>query len=120
MFNKDDAAAGLAFENAVQNDLVEKGYRVLRAGWPDFLAIRGKSVVFVECKFAQARLSKRQAEMHAALAGLGFTVETRRPDGSMRVAQPQKLKYRPRKRRLYGRADRVARAAAVINRDAAG
>lgn len=31
-------------------EYAEKGYHVIRGGWPDFLAIRGKEVIGIEYK----------------------------------------------------------------------
>lgn len=74
-------------ERKVAEDYESQGYTVLRHGWPDFLVVKGRKLIFVEVKsllqlHRQARgglpmLHKAQQKMHAALKAAGFKVELR-------------------------------------------
>ncbi len=65
-----------AAEVRVLGQLEDQGYRVLKRGWPDFIAIRGDEVRLIEVKPGhQSQLGPRQQEVADALAKLGVTVE---------------------------------------------
>ena len=67
-------------ERAVVTDLESQGYTVLKNGWPDFLAFKGKSVRFIEVKPHRGReLTPRQQKMAQALALIGLSVELLAP-----------------------------------------
>jgi hypothetical protein len=69
-------------ESYIRQLAEKKGYKVLRAGWPDFLLYResdGKSV-FLEVKAYpktndDQHLNKAQKEMHKVLKKLGLNVQ---------------------------------------------
>lgn len=50
--------------------LEHMGFTVYRAGWPDFLAVRGEEVVGVEHKNLYDELRPNQVAMRAALAAV--------------------------------------------------
>lgn len=61
-------------ENIVYNALVNDGWKVLRGGWPDFLAEKDGELRFIEVKSASSpNLSSGQQEMHEMLSKHGFT-----------------------------------------------
>lgn len=64
-------------EKVVYNELRKAGFRVLRGGWPDFLAVAGGSLVrAVEVKFEADKVRPQQQEMHDAFSQyLGLDVE---------------------------------------------
>jgi hypothetical protein len=64
-------------EVRVIKELQDEGYTILKNGWPDFLAVRGKEARLVEVKQPDsgAGLSPRQQRMAEALAVLGLKVE---------------------------------------------
>jgi hypothetical protein len=67
-------------ERAVANVLTRHGWKLLTAGWPDFLCVRKRNgeveVRGVEVKVPSGFVTPRQSKMHAALksAGLDTTV----------------------------------------------
>lgn len=64
-------------EMAVSNRLQRDGYKIFRNGWPDFLAVRGREIKFIEVKSPGCcNLSRAQKEMHGALSRAGISVET--------------------------------------------
>lgn len=74
-------------ERKVRRTLTKAGWRVFRHGWPDFLAVRGHMLRFIEVKTQNVRGGNRkdrqslrftpaQQKLHTALKGAGFEVET--------------------------------------------
>jgi hypothetical protein len=63
-----------AHERKMAETMANQGYRVLRNGWPDFLAIRGSVAVGIEVKRPRERLHERQSKMHLALEQAGIPV----------------------------------------------
>jgi hypothetical protein len=69
-------AGSSSHEQRVANELRSRGYEVLGNGWPDFLAIRGDEVRFIEVKApGQYFLRPSQYRMAHALAVAGIRVE---------------------------------------------
>lgn len=70
-----------AAELAVLDHLWRKGYHVIGRGWPDFIAIRGKEVRFIEVKRDnQTKLKPVQKTVAKILKELtGIDVEMLRP-----------------------------------------
>lgn len=67
-------------ELAVLAQLEADGYSVLKRGWPDFLAVRGDEVRFIEVKpRAHSHLSPAQQRVAGVLAKLGIEVELLTP-----------------------------------------
>ncbi len=62
-------------EIKVAQNLEAEGYRVLKRGWPDFLAVKNGKVRFIEVKKQGQRLKKQQEEVKAILKLLGIEVE---------------------------------------------
>lgn len=63
-------------EQRVAAELQAEGYMVLKRGWPDFLAVRGNEVRFIEVKpSARCSLSRNQKRVADVLAMLGINVE---------------------------------------------
>lgn len=62
-------------ERVVYNSLLQNGYDVLRGGWPDFLAVKGREIIMVEVKSKNDRLSGTQRIMHETLRKLGARVD---------------------------------------------
>jgi hypothetical protein len=54
-------------ELRVRDWLRRSGFRVLRNGWPDFLAIKANSIMTVEVKSGIDRISAEQFQMQSAL-----------------------------------------------------
>ena len=58
-------------EQVVRSHLERQGFRILRNGWPDFLALRkttaGWEVMAVEVKNGKDEISEAQGKMHRAL-----------------------------------------------------
>ncbi len=67
-------AHGNNAEAAFKRMAVDRGYTVLRAGWPDFLLHRKGKPVFVEVKSDLDTLSDGQIELFEVLAGVGVHV----------------------------------------------
>ena len=66
-------------ERTVAQELEAEGWTVLRRGWPDFLAVRGKELKFIEvkpnpCDDDVSLLSPYQKDMRAALRSIGVHV----------------------------------------------
>lgn len=55
--------------------LVEKGYDVMRRGWPDLMVEKDGETRLIEIKDHNGKLSKYQLAMAAALARYGLEVE---------------------------------------------
>jgi hypothetical protein len=66
-------------EQAVADELRADGWKVLRNGWPDFLATRGDEVRLIEVKSPGDSLRVEQKRLHRALRTLGIEVELVRP-----------------------------------------
>jgi len=66
------SAAG---ELVVYNELKKSGYNVYKYGWPDFLAIKGDEVRFIEVKGPKGKLQENQARIIKVLHNLGINVE---------------------------------------------
>lgn len=63
-------------EISVCETLEHQGWRVMKSGWPDFLAVKDGKVRFIEVKPHQScGLSRRQREVAEVLASLGIDVE---------------------------------------------
>jgi len=63
-------------EKELHRELVKKGYKVLRNGWPDFLVIppnKGK-IFAMELKYGRDKVSPDQKKMHKALEEAGLEV----------------------------------------------
>lgn len=68
-------------ELRVLEKLQALGYEILKAGWPDFLAIKKGRGRFIEVKRPNEKLRPSQIAMHEALRLLGIEVEViRDPD----------------------------------------
>jgi len=65
-----------AYEREIYDSLRQRGWKVLRRGWPDFLVMdKGWSRGFaLEVKRNGDKLTEEQAEMHKALARFGIMV----------------------------------------------
>lgn len=61
-------------ENQIKQRATEKGYEVLRNGWPDFLLYKvlENKAVFVEVKSKKDKISKSQKRMAEVLKKLGL------------------------------------------------
>ena len=72
---------GSEAEYLVAQSLIERGYTVLKRGWPDFVAVRGKQIRFIEVKRDGAvRINKKQRPISDILeAAFGMKVEMLRP-----------------------------------------
>lgn len=72
-----------AAERVVADSLEAEGWELLHRGWPDFLAVRGDKVRFIEVKRAfqpdPDNLSMYQRRVAAILAKLGIEVEVLSP-----------------------------------------
>lgn len=66
-------------EVEIKATLEAEGWLVYAKGWPDFLAVRGTEVRFIEVKPSNSRgaLSPSQAAVAKALALVGVTVEVK-------------------------------------------
>lgn len=63
-------------ELALKNELQAKGWMVLDAGWPDFAAVKGSKIRFIEAKAPQSPfLSLNQKNMHVIFNRIGYPVE---------------------------------------------
>lgn len=73
-----------AAELEIAKELEDSGYEVIKNGWPDFVAVRGDEVRFIEVKPKRngrvPRLSPRQQRMAAILKKVGITIELVTPD----------------------------------------
>jgi hypothetical protein len=69
-----------AEQTAVQQ-LEQDGWTVFRRGMPDFLAVKGDLIKFVEVKRKYDALSSHQREVIAALKGVGIWCEVLRVAG---------------------------------------
>ncbi len=69
-------------EILVAEHLIADGYRLLKRGWPDFLAVRGDDVRFIEVKpHAWRRLKPTQQDVANILyRRYGIVVEKLSPD----------------------------------------
>ena len=69
-----EAAAALKLQDA--------GYEVIRGGWPDFLAVKGDEVLFVEVKPSNdvAHFKKNQRRTLSILKSLGLKVKVFTPE----------------------------------------
>lgn len=65
------------WEQQLRDKLEAQGYRVIKRGWPDFLAVRGDEVRFIEVKPPGNinGLSPMQREVAEVLARYGIEVE---------------------------------------------
>jgi hypothetical protein len=81
-----------AAEKLVAGLLVDLGFEVLKNGWPDFVAVRGHEVLFLEVKpHPAAGLSPRQRRMAAILERVGIRVLTVSPLTAMdAIAAPRR------------------------------
>lgn len=61
-------------EAAVKAKLEAQGYSVYKRGIPDFLAVNGRRVFFVEAKSGRTRLTVEQLEVKEALRSVGLLV----------------------------------------------
>ena len=62
-------------EQKVFDELSSEGWQVIRNGWPDFLAMRGNELRFIEVKTNSNSLTVEQKRVRRALAKIGVTVE---------------------------------------------
>jgi hypothetical protein len=86
--------SGSPHEQRVANELRARGYEVLRAGWPDFLAVRGDEVRFIEVKApGEYFLRPAQYRMAHALAVAGVRVEVAfgSLEDTIHVPEPREL-----------------------------
>jgi Holliday junction resolvase len=60
--------------------LTDKGFEVLRRGWPDFLVLNGTHGFAIELKIGNDKVSEDQTRMHEALARFGIRVFVARED----------------------------------------
>jgi len=63
------------YETKLRRKLESEGWRVLHRGWPDFIAIRGNKVRFIEAKEPNGKPSRFQKEVHKILSAYGIVVE---------------------------------------------
>lgn len=72
------------FEDKVKHYLEQRGYEVIRNGWPDFLCVnqhRGRGFLMcVEVKNYDDKLSAEQKRIHGLLQLAGIPVYVLRPD----------------------------------------
>lgn len=69
-----------AAEIAVLEQLEAEGYEVLKRGWPDFIAVRGDEVRFIEVKpNKRCHLSQHQKRVARLLGRFGMRVELLHP-----------------------------------------
>lgn len=89
------------FEQRVQKFLQGQGYKVLRNGWPDFLAVyeRDGSVIAIEAKQGNDTLSDEQLKIHQQLISSGLPVFVVRPENLKSL--PTQLKQMPNLKALY-------------------
>lgn len=66
---------GTSIEARFRALAVERGWRVHRQGWPDFLLATDEGAHLVEVKSVSDKLSARQVELFTALETLGLTVK---------------------------------------------
>lgn len=62
-------------EQTVYDMLRAEGWRVLKGGWPDFLAERGGSIRFIEVKNSNDRVGVAQKRILRSLRRIGIEVE---------------------------------------------
>lgn len=67
-------AHGAGAESKFKQLALEKGWKVHRSGWPDFLIVADGKAQFVEVKSATDSVSDNQAELYAALSSAGVEV----------------------------------------------
>lgn len=70
-----------SLEAAVEAELIARGARVYRNGWPDFLVVENGVVRAVEVKARHQYLSPYQADVYAVLTSIGLPVEIIWPEG---------------------------------------
>ena len=75
------------WEKLVRAHFEQAGYRMLRGGWPDFLAVRGAERFGVEVKRQHDDLRPAQIEMRAVLVDLGLAVKVVRPEDLASIAR---------------------------------
>lgn len=62
-------------EKEIFDSLKAEGYDVYKHGWPDFIAVKGDEVRFIEAKGKNAALDANQLRVHKILATKGINVE---------------------------------------------
>ena len=76
-------------EREIREKLEADGWEVFAKGWPDYLAVKGDVVRFIEVKSAgQSQLSTAQQVVFDILTKLGLTVEVQR--ASVRGTEPKR------------------------------
>jgi hypothetical protein len=73
--SSDGYRKGIRVEDKVWQYLTDNGWTIIRNGWPDFAAIKGSQLKFVEVKSDLSFLSEAQLQMHRLLKERGFKVE---------------------------------------------
>jgi F420H(2)-dependent quinone reductase len=68
-------------EKIIKEKYEAAGWKVLKKGAPDLLAIRGNSLLFIEVKMGGLLLTKDQKEYCNTLRRFGIEVIVERPDG---------------------------------------
>ena len=79
-------------EHEVAQHLINKGFRVFNRGWPDFLAIRGEVVLFVEVKRDNQQSTETTGEQDLILSLLG-KVFRQEVSAAFMVIRPQDLDH---------------------------
>ena len=63
-------------EVRIAQKLEAEGYRVIKKGWPDFVAVKNGNIRFIEVKRSRNQtLKKHQQEMREILQAFGIEVE---------------------------------------------
>jgi hypothetical protein len=78
-------------ERKFQQDALKAGWEIFRAGWPDYLIIKGKKYSFVEVKGRGDCLNLKQKLMLNTLLGLGLKCYTWRPDSGFKLYKKEKV-----------------------------
>jgi len=62
-------------EYAAMRQLIEEGYEVYKRGWPDFAAVKGDQIRFIEMKGPHGHVKSHQAKIADILRRAGCSVE---------------------------------------------
>ena len=66
-------------EHRFKQQAIDKGWKVLKNGWPDYLIYKDNEIAFVEVKDGSDRLRPNQIEMLKLLSKFGLKCFTWRP-----------------------------------------
>lgn len=81
MFGDRKIRAPNQWEAQCVRKLIAEGYEVYRRGWPDYIAVKGDRIRFIEVKPPNGNLGVRQKEIAGILATFGITVEVYNGNG---------------------------------------